>query len=115
MSATFGAVNNFVSGAFAGGSASKYSVAGGPYVNAIAALGNTISAVFNLYAHYDNGSGSIERHLVHTESLSNSKPFRLGNVDKGFLADQWEIDINCDNVRIHEATIATTMKELAGV
>lgn len=111
--ATFGVANNFDSGAIAGSAVGSYTVAGGPYAAAVAALGAPLTAIMNLYAWYDNGSGSCARHLVHTEEMSGPCTFRVGNVDKGFLADQWEVEFNCTNVIIHEALLGTSMRELA--
>lgn len=113
LSGTFGNDNNYVAGTFGGGAVGAYSVAGGPYISAVADIGGTITALMNIYAWYDNGSGSIERHLVHTQNLSNSKAFRVGNIDKGFLSDQWEVEFNCNDVIIHEALISTSMRELS--
>lgn len=112
LSATFGTDNNYISGAVAGGVVAEYTAAGGPYAAAVAAIGAPITALMNIYAWYDNGTGSIERHLVHTENLSSSKPFRIGNIAKGFLADQWEVEFNCTEVTMHEATLGTSMREL---
>ena len=113
--ATFGLQNNFVSGAIAGGSVGEYAVADGPYAAAVASIGAPLTALMSVYAWYDNGNGLCERHLVHTEELSGPCKFRLGNVDKGFLADQWEVEFNCTNVIIHEALLGTSMRELAKI
>ena len=111
--ATFGNDNNYVAGSFGGGVVGEYSAAGGPYVTAVADIGGTITALLNIYAWYDNGSGSIERHLVHVQDLSNSRPFRIGNVDKGFLSDNWEVEVNANDVIVHEIMLATSMRSLA--
>lgn len=113
LNTTFGEANNYVSGALGGGAVGEYEVSGGPYTQAVGALGAPLTAIMNLYAWYDNGSGSCERHLVHTEEMSGPCTFRLGNEDKGFLADQWEIEFNCTNVIIHEVLLGTSMRELA--
>ena len=113
--ATFGTVNNFDSGAIGGAAVGHYAVADGPYAAAIAALGAPLTALCKIYAYYDNGSGSIERHLVHQDDMSDSKPFRVGNIAKGFLADQWEIEFDCTNVRVHEALLGTSMRELSRI
>lgn len=117
-SGTFGAANNYVSGSLGGGAVADYAFAGGPYYAAVAGItgsGQEITANMKVYAWFDTGSGSITRNLVHTENLSGSKPFRLGNVIKGFLSDQWEIEFNCNDVIIHEALLGTTVRELAKV
>ena len=114
LDAAFGTDNNYISGAFGGGAVGEYSVAGGPYVSAVADIGGTITALMNIYAWYSQNEGdAIERHLVHAQNLSSSKPFRVGNIDKGFLSDQWEIEFNCNDVIIHEAMLGTSMLELS--
>jgi len=116
LSATFGVDNNFVGGSFAGGSVAEYSVSGGPYVSATAEIITTaITALMDIYAYYDNGSGSCARHLVHTENLADSCVFTIGNQDKGFVSDQWEIKFDCNNVVIHEASLGTSRRELARI
>lgn len=112
LSAVNGADNNYISGAIAGGPVCQYTVAGGPYTDAVADLGRGISAFMDVYAWYDDGSGDIARHHVHRQQLTNSKPFRIGNVAKGYLADQWEVEFNCNDAIIHEVTLATSMIEL---
>lgn len=113
LNTSFGADNNYNSGAFAGFSTGQYSVAGGPYANGIGDIGAATLATMRVYAHFDNGTGSVERHLVHTEQLTgDSKPFRLPG---GYLADQWEVEFNCNDATIHEVVLGTSMREIARV
>lgn len=113
LSATFGGSNNnYVSGAIGGFAVGEYSVGGGPYAAAVAGVGTPIDSSMNLYGYYDDGSGSIERHLVYTKNLTGNKPFRLPG---GYLSDQWEIEFNGSDVRIHEVVLGTSMEELSRV
>lgn len=113
-SPSFGKDNNYVAGSFAGGSVGEYGVAGGPYASAVADIGGTITALMNIYAWFaENEGDSVQRHLIHTQELTGSKAFRVGNIKKGFLSDQWEVEFNCNDVVIHEAIIGTSMRELS--
>ncbi|MBW1792167.1 MAG: hypothetical protein JRJ14_07920, partial [Deltaproteobacteria bacterium] len=113
--AVFGKDNNYVSGSLGGGAVGEYTVGGGPYMNAMENIQEPVTVNMNVYAYYDNGTGAIARHLVHTENLAGSKPFRIGNIAKGYLADQWELEFNCNDVIIHEATLGTSVRSLAQV
>jgi hypothetical protein len=110
ISATFGTSNNYDSGAIGGYAVAQYEQAGGPYTQVSGSIGSPVFAFMRLYSQFDNGSGTIERHLVHEESLLDDKPFRLPG---GYLADQWDIELNGSDVRIHEVLLGTSMRELA--
>ena len=114
MASSQGAANNYDSGAIAGSAAGTYTVAGGPYAKAVSGMGSAIAAIFRVYAWYDNGTGTTGRHLVHEGQIfGDSKPFRIGNIVKGFLADQWEVELSCNDVRVHAVMLGTSMRELA--
>lgn len=89
------------SGAFAGFTPGRYTVAGGPYLSAVNAISSSITAVFKLYA------GGV---LKFEKIITDSKPFRIPG---GYRADTWEIELSGNGVDIHEAFIAETMSELA--
>lgn len=113
LASGFGGANNYVSGALGGFSVGKYTVGGGPYMAATQGIQQPVTAILNIYAHFSLAEGEpITRNLVHTQALTNSKPFRVGNVLKGYLADQWEVEFNCNNATIHEALLGTSMREL---
>ncbi|HFD88258.1 MAG TPA: hypothetical protein ENJ35_11365 [Gammaproteobacteria bacterium] len=113
LNTSFGSSNNYDSGSLGGSSVGYYTLSGGPYAAAVSQIGAPIVAIMNLYAWFDDGSGSIERHLFHTENLSGSKVFRLGNITRGFLADQWEVEFNCSDVIVHDVIIGTDAREIA--
>lgn len=116
LSLTFGTANNFDSGAFGGSAAANYAVADGPYTNMAAAFAEGITARLQIYAYYDDDTGGgCERHLIHTQEMTSSCTIRIGNVHKGFLSDQWEVELNGSNVVFHEVLLGTSMRELAKI
>ena len=99
-------------GAFAGFMPGQYTVAGGPYLDAVNDVGGAffegdpepgaaISAIFRLYR---NGA------LYFEKVLSNSKPFRIPT---GKRTDTIEFSISASDVQVHEVFLAETMSELA--
>lgn len=89
-------------GSFAGYTPGKYTVAGGPYVNAINLIGVQAGGVtFKLYA---DGS------LKHTEVPTDKVPFRM---PAGKRHDEYQIEISTNQAQVHEAIIAETPSELA--
>jgi len=103
-------MTNSVSGALGGFAVAKYTVAGGPYTNAVKAItGKAPTAIMRVYAYIDTGSGDRIRTLIYEKILVNNKPFRLPG---GYLADNWEVEFSGTDTIIHEAILGTTMREL---
>lgn len=126
-----GQSTNYTQGGFGGFMPMKYTVAGGPYIDAILhAIQSPITALMNVYSlrrDADNPNTIVRRleftkHLIeYNYSVDGSgnvtitvipahTPFRMTG---GNLADTYEVEIIGNNVTIHEIFLASTMEELA--
>lgn len=91
----------FDTGAFAGATVGMYTVAGGPYLDVVNALGKPAFVTFSLY---------IDGVLAFTRNVDTEDAFRLpGNV----LSDNYEFEFSASQVSISDFVCAETMSELA--
>jgi len=98
------------SGALAGAALGKYTVAGGPYMEAVS---DTPSEGFicqvQIYAKKQDDDGD-DLTLVHKEDVSSHRPFRIPTT---FKSDEWELWISSQNAHVHSAVLATSIGEIA--
>jgi hypothetical protein len=95
----------FENGSWGGSALNSFAINSGPYLDILRDFGQATTITFHLYA-LDKDDNWV---LRHTESVGSDKAFRLPG---GYRADEYYIELTGAQVRIHEVSVAETMKEL---